>query len=115
MTLEAKIESLEKKIDSLVEFFIISKRSFPTKKSVANHFSVSERTIDNWRENGKFEIGVEYIIKDDGRIEYLTNGILKHQEKICSTSQKRDTNKTENKNFYNPIAENMIKSLSCLK
>jgi hypothetical protein len=111
MALEDKVENLDRKMDTIIQLLQGLKESFPTKKSVANYFGVTDRTIDYWIKNGKFEEGVEYTIDNDGRIKYITNGIINHQEK----SKNKEKKNIQEKEYLNPSATNILRSLSCLK
>jgi len=115
MALEDQVDNLEKKVDMVLNLLQEFRYTFPTKKSVATFFGVSERTIDYWIKNGKFEKGIEYAIDNNGKIKYITDGILSHQRKLTSNDKdKQDSNSNKTKTI-NPVASKLLESLSCLR
>ncbi|MCG3711491.1 helix-turn-helix domain containing protein [Aliarcobacter butzleri] len=113
MALEDQVDNLEKKLDMVLNLLQEFRYTFPTKKSVATFFGVSERTIDYWIKNGKFEEGIEYTTDNNGKIKYITDGILSHQKKSPS-NHKQDSNSNKTKTI-GPATDKILKSLSCLR
>ncbi len=116
MALEDKVDNLEKKLDMMIKLLQNVGCSFPTKKSVASYFGVTDRTIEYWIKNGKFEEGVEYTKDSNDKIRYITDGILNHQTKVSTKiNQQTNTNESKKIEYLNPSTQSLIKSLSCLK
>lgn len=79
------------------------------KKGVANFFGVNVKTIDNWKNNGKFEENIEYFIDLEGKTVFIPSGILNHNNKINNKNSKCIENlKNE---IYHPSVINILKGL----
>lgn len=76
MTLEAKIDNLEKQLKDITTLLQLSINSLNTKKQVARFLNKSEKTIDNYIKNQTFKENIYYFINDNNRIEFISQGII---------------------------------------
>lgn len=100
--------------ERIEQILILYAPTLKTKKEVAAFFNVSDRTIDNWKDNGKFEKGVEYFIDDNGKTEYILEGILNHNQKIMNKKNAIQQNE-EFEKTYHPSIKNIVKGLKGVK
>ena len=101
-----------KKLEEQEELLMLSISALTTKKEVARFFNKSERTIDNWIDNGTFREGVEYLRNGKGKIEFIPSGILNHRRnrgniKLSKQNKKND----DSKKIYHPALQNILKGV----
>ncbi|OCL91387.1 hypothetical protein [Arcobacter porcinus] len=76
MTLESKIDNLEKQLRDITILLQLSINSLNTKKDVARFLNKSEKTIDNYIKNNTFIENKHYFINENNRIEFISQGII---------------------------------------
>jgi hypothetical protein len=99
------------KLEIYEELFVLQATVLKTKKGVANFFGVSEKTIDNWKENGKFEEGIEFFKNDKGRVEFIPQGILQFRKKNLNKFNGNNGSQKETKKIYHPSVLKIVKGI----
>jgi hypothetical protein len=107
---EKILKGILEKQEVIEKLLILLIPNLKTKKGVANFFGVTDRTIDNWKDNGKFEENIEYFIDLEGKTIFLPLGILNHNNKINNKNSK-SIEKIKNE-IYHPSVANIIKGLN---
>ncbi|OCL86863.1 hypothetical protein AAX26_01169 [Aliarcobacter thereius] len=93
MTLEAKIDNLEKQLKDITTLLQLSINSLTTKKEVAGFLNKSEKTIDNYIKNNTFVENKHYFINENNRVEFISQGIIdfkrypKHKIKVIENNK----------------------------
>lgn len=81
MSIEEKLDSLEKQLKNVVELLQLSINALNTKKSVAQFLNKSEKTIENYIKNGTFQENKHYFINENSRVEFLPIAIVEFKKK----------------------------------
>lgn len=94
------------KIQEQEELLLLTISNLTTKKSVASFLKKSERTIDNYIKNGVFTEGVEYIVLENGKKEFVPSAIVDFKR------NKKDRKKVEpEKKIFHPSVQNIVQGL----
>lgn len=99
------------KLEEQEELLMLSISALTTKKEVARFFNKSERTIDNWIDNGIFTEGVEYSRNSKGKPEFIPSGILNHRRNIGKIKSQVKNKNDDNKKIYHPAVQNIVKGV----
>ncbi len=108
---ENVLKLILQKLESQEELLVLLIPDFKTKKGVANFFGVCEKTLDNWKESGKFQEGVEYFINEKGRVEYIPQGLYEHKKNRQNKQNTDKEPKSEKQKIYHPSVMNIVKGL----
>lgn len=99
----------QEKIEELLILFI---PDLKTKKGIATFFGVTDRTIGNWIQNGKFEEGIEYLTNEKGKPTFIPSGILNHHRNMGKIKSSKHNNKNDNsKKINHPAVQNILKGV----
>jgi len=94
MTIEAKLDSMQNQLNTMLELLQISITSLNTKKAVSKFLNKSEKTIDNYIKNETFIENKHYFINENQRIEFIPGAILDFKKnpnhKIKIIEQKKE-------------------------
>ncbi len=102
-----------KKLEEQEELLMLSISALTTKKEVARFFNKSERTIDNWIDNGTFKEGVEYSRNGKGKPEFIPSAILNHRRNMGNIKSSKQNNKNDDsEKIYHPSVKNIIQGLT---
>lgn len=71
----------------------------------------AKKTLDNWKESGKFQEGVEYFINEKGRVEYIPQGLYEHKKNRQNKQNSNKETKIEKQKIYHPSVMNIVKGL----
>jgi hypothetical protein len=79
-----------------------------TRSQVAKYLRVDQKTIYNWTKDGTFQNGIHFIIDENGKKEYIPNGIIQFEEEM----KKRKTEIKKVKKQINPIASKFLNKVA---
>lgn len=97
------------KLEDQEELLLLTISNLTTKKSVASFLKKSERTIDNYIKNGVFREGIEYIVLENGKKEFVPSAIVDFKR---NKKEKNNTKKNEQqKRVYHPSVHNIVQGL----
>ncbi|MFA6761081.1 hypothetical protein [Aliarcobacter butzleri] len=97
------------KMEDYEELLLLTISTLTTKKAVANFLKKTDRMIDYYIENGKFQEGVHYLIDEDGKKEFIPQGIVDYKR---NKNHKKDRKKVESeKKIFHPSVQNIVQGL----
>jgi len=99
------------KLEEQEELLMLSISTLTTKKEVARFFNKSDRTIDNWIDNGTFKEGIEYLRNSKGKLEFIPSGILNHRRNMGKIKFQVKNKNDDNKKIYHPAVQNILKGI----
>ncbi len=108
---ENVLKLILQKLESQEELLVLLIPDFKTKKGVANFFGVCDKTIDNWKDSGKFKEGVEYFINEKGKVEYIPQSIYEYKKNGKNKQNGDKEPKREKQKIYHPSVINIVKGL----
>ena len=79
-----------------------------TRSQVAKYLRVDQKTVYNWTKDGTFQKGIHFIIDENGKKEYIPNGIIEFEEKM--KNKKIEIKKVEKQ--INPIASKFLNKVA---
>lgn len=97
------------KMEDYEELLLLTISTLTTKKAVANFLKKTDRMIDYYIENGKFQEGIHYLIDEDGKKEFIPQGIVDYKR---NKNHKKDRKKVEpEKKIFHPSVQNIVQGL----
>lgn len=79
-----------------------------TRNQVAKYLRVDPKTVYNWTKDGTFEEGIHFMIDENGKKEYIPNGIIEFEEEM----KKRKTEVKKVEKQINPIASKFLNKVA---
>jgi intein-encoded DNA endonuclease-like protein len=102
--LENTLKDIKRELALYRKLFELIFDNLKTKTQVARYLKVHPSTINNWTKNGTFEEGIHFIIDENGKKEYIPNGIIEFEEAL--SKRKIEIKKVEKQ--FNPIASRFL-------
>ncbi len=108
-------EDLEKTLKDIRRELILYRKLFElifdnlrTRSQVAKYLRVDQKTLYNWTKDGTFQEGIHFIIDENGKKEYIPNGIIQFEEEM----KKRKTEVKKVEKQINPIASKFLNKVA---
>lgn len=79
-----------------------------SRSQVAKYLRVDQKTVYNWTKDGTFQEGIHFIIDENGKKEYIPNGIIQFEEEM----KKRKTEIKKVEKQVNPIASKFLNKVA---
>lgn len=108
---EKILQQILHKQEKIEELLVLFMPNLKTKKGVAAFFGVTDKTIGNWIEKGKFKEGIEYIWNEKGKPKFIPSGILNHDRKIKKIKSSKQNDQNDSKKIYHPVVKNILKGV----
>lgn len=102
--LEKTLEEIRSDLGVYREMFVLFMPILSAKKYVAIFLGVTNTTISNYIDDGRFAEGVHYYYNSNGKEEFIPEGIIKFKQE--SKNRKHEVKKVEKK--INPIASKFL-------
>ena len=102
--LENTLKDIKRELGLYRKLFELIFDNLKTKSQVAKYLKVNPTTINNWTENGTLKEGIHFIIDENGKKEYIPNGIIEFEEEM--KKRKIEIKKVEKQ--INPIASKFL-------
>lgn len=97
------------KLEDQEELLLLTISNLTTKKAVANFLKKTDRMIDYYIENGTFKEGIEYVTKENGKKEFIPQGIVDFKR---NKNHKKDRKKVKpEKKIFHPSVQNIVQGL----
>ena len=108
-------EDLEKTLKDIRRELILYRKLFElifdnlrTRSQVAKYLRVDQKTVYNWTKDGTFQKGIHFIIDENGKKEYIPNGIIQFEEEM--KNRKKEIKKVEKQ--VNSIASKFLNKVA---
>ena len=105
---ENVLKLILQKLESQEELLVLLIPDLKTKKGVANFLGVCDKTLDNWKESGKLQEGLEYFINEKSKVEYIPQGVYQYKK---NRQNRNKESKNEKQKIYHPSVMNIVKGL----
>lgn len=102
--LENTLNDIRSELSLYRQLFALSMATLSTKKQVAKFLGVSSATITKYIADGRFKEGVHFFYNDDGKEEFIPEGIVKFKQK--SLNSRHEVKKVDK--AFNPIARKFL-------
>lgn len=108
---ENALNLILQKLEFQEELLVLLISDLKTKKSVVNFLGVCDKTLDNWKESGKLQEGVEYFINEENKVEYIPQGVYQYKKNRQNKQNSNKESKSEKQKIYHPSVMNIVKGL----
>lgn len=106
--LENTLLEINKELKLYRKLFELIFDNLRTRSQVAKYLRVDQKTVYNWTKDGTFKEGIHFIIDENGKKEYIPNGIIQFEEDM--KKRKTEIKKVEKK--INPIASKFLNKVA---
>lgn len=106
--LENTLKDIRRELTLFRKLFELIFDNLKTRGQVAKYLKVNPTTINNWTKNGTLIEGTHFIIDENGKREYIPNGIIEFEEEM----KKRKTEIKKVEKRINPIASKFLNKVA---
>lgn len=106
--LENTLKDIKRELGLYRKLFELIFDNLKTKSQVAKYLKVNPTTINNWTKNGTLKEGIHFVVDENGKKEYIPNGIIEFEEEM----KKRKTEIKKVEKQINPIASKFLNKVA---